>query len=234
MHFWRTRPGSGQAQVCCCSDPGPRMHPGCIFVFQGQARQAASQFRVENSSETWYVEPPVVPGWRQWLLCTLCCSHSSIQDSLEPDATIPGNFDSIVHHQRRRRHWVTLSHYHTPTPKYSHMFQNPHSLIDAKWISRSRGGIRRKLISHSLLLPGTIHNWVRCSDFRHAPKTPRKQSGLISDIFGIRAAKFPKTPAAQYIATPLAGAFKLPTYFLLLSGNCCQLPPFRDSHKFSI
>ena len=42
MHFWRTRPGLGQAQVCCCSDHGPRMHPGCIFVFQGQARQAES------------------------------------------------------------------------------------------------------------------------------------------------------------------------------------------------
>ena len=169
----------------------------------------------------------MVPGWRQSLQSE--SSRCRIHHGFSRSGCDSGKFNLCI------RDWdfssfvietLTLSHYPQILPYIS---------TSSLGTNESVGEIWRIIISHSLLLPGTSDNWVRCWEFRHAPKT-RKQSGLILDIFGIRAANFPKTPAAQNCDSQiaLAAAFKLPTYFLLLSQSCCQLPQFRDSQILNI
>lgn len=87
-------------------------------------------------------------------------------DSLEADAIL-GNFNCAS--ESPETAFViadeTLSHY---PPKYSHMFQNPHSMQQ----NESVGGIRRKIISHSLLLPGTIESVSLFKIFATRQKRP--------------------------------------------------------------
>mgnify|MGYP007086835550 FL=1 len=185
----------------------------------GRVRSQSRKFFWNLICRAW-----MVPGWRQSLQSE--SSRCRIQHGFSRSGCDSRKFNLCI------RDWDLDRSSLKPLviiPKYSHMFQHSH------WVqNESVGGIRRKIISHSLLLPGTGDNWVRCWEFRHAPKTC-KQSGLILDIFGIRAAKFPKTPAAQNCDSPiaLAAAFKLQRIF------CCYLRVVVNClnsviHKFSI
>lgn len=173
MHFWRTwtpgqaGPGAAGSQArnasrmyFCLSRPaGPSSEP---------VSEWASQFSpgVENSSETWYVEPSVVPGWRQ-VHCSESC-RCRIQHGFSRSGCDSGKFQLCASESPETAFVIadeTLSHY---PHKYSHMFQNPHSMQQ----NESVGGIRRKIISHSLLLPGTIESVSLFKIFATRQKRP--------------------------------------------------------------